>query len=409
MRILVGTVEIGGIINCFADGFRLLGHQVTSVCLQRNPFYPEHKYDIESHKDALPPDVISALITTHDVFFFIWGKRSLLPENAEFPLLKKLGKRIVSLFCGSDVRHYSAYGQQYGIHLEDVDESYRGDPLVRPLGNLRRGECYSDLIISVPNQSSLAVRPYVHYFIPMKISRYQFNVPGREVPVIIHAPSNKSRKGTDIILAALERLRFDSVPFELRLLHGVSNRQVLAELVDADIAIDQLYASGGGLFTREAIASGCAVATHNSEEHDSFPRNRPLWNIDAQNIYHQLKRLLTDKSLRIRLACQGRQYVEKYYNHVRVAQRIIDCLNPAHGQIHYDYYPTFFAQKYHIPTGEIIPDNLKRMTAEIVQYWGLPEDVDPQDMIARGLMLAEELDLAKPIPRWKSAPSSGKQ
>lgn len=50
-------------------------------------------------------------------------------------------------------------------------------------------------------------------------------------------------------------------------------------------------------------------------------------------------------------------------------------------------------------------DDLKRITTEIVQRWGLPEDVDPQDMIACGLMSAEGLDPSKPRPRWDSTPS----
>lgn len=401
MNILLGTHEIAGMLPTYADGFRRLGHRVTTFVRQRHPFYPDVQYDIEGEPTA---EVMASLIASHDVFVYHWGESSLFPRDrgGEYRLLRRLEKRIVFIFWGDDIRHGSAYKQQYGINLEDKGNFYKNDPLARPLRNLRLGELFADLIFSMPNQSVLAVRPYMQAIRPLDLHRYPFNVPGRDVPVLVHAPSDKGIKGSELIVAAVERLRSENVPFEFRMLHGISNRQVLAELVNADIAVDQLYLPIPGIFALEAMASGCAVASANREELDPLPPNRPIWYIDPQTIYDQLKRLLTDKPLRLRLAWEGRQYVELHHNHVHVAQQIIDLLN-ADGPEAYDHYPTFFARDYHLPHGEIIPDDLKRMTAQIVRRWGLPEDVDPRDMIARGLMSADGLVPANPIPRWRFA------
>jgi hypothetical protein len=35
----------------------------------------------------------------------------------------------------------------------------------------------------------LAVRPYMHGFAPINLSLYPCHIPGREVPVVVHAPS----------------------------------------------------------------------------------------------------------------------------------------------------------------------------------------------------------------------------
>jgi len=432
LRILVGTVEIAGEIPDFADGFRQLGHLVTTVVRRRSPYYPDIQYDVDLNVHMfswpnwlacsklplirMPREAMNRsfrltrllwLIARHDVFIYIWGAFGLTDDKREFPLLKKLGKRIVSVFNGSDIRHWSAYTQQCallqkpGIGPEDLEgRIYRHQALARQLLNLRAGERYSDLVLSVPNQSGLAIRPYMHFYVPIDLSKTRFCIPGRDEPIIVHAPSVKPIKGTDIILSTLERLKSEGVAFELRLLHGVSNQQVLAELADADIAIDQLYMPLHGKFGVEAMASGCALATCNREEFEPTPPNRPIWHIDSANIYEQLKRLLTDRDLRVRLARQGREYVERYHDHVSVARRIIECLS-ADGPTQYDHYPTFFAREYRLPDGETIPDGLKRMTAKIVQRWGLPEDVDPQDMIARGLMSVDGLTLSRPIPRWR--------
>ncbi len=433
MRILVGTVEIAGEIPDFADGFRQLGHSVTTVVRQRSPLHPDLQYDVDLNADMFrwpnwlacskspviraPREAMNQsfrltrllwLMARHDVFIYIWGAFGLTGDKREFPLLKKLGKRIVSVFNGSDIRHWSAYTQQCALvrNPRITPESlegriYRHHALARQLLNLRVGERYSDLILSVPNQSGLAVRPYMHFYVPMNLSKAGFCIPGRDEPIIVHAPSAKPIKGTDIILSTLERLKSEGVAFELRLLYGVSNQQVLAGLAEADVAIDQLYMPLHGKFGVEAMASGCALATCNCEEFEPIPPNRPIWHIDSANIYEQLKRLLTDRDLRVRLAQQGREYVERYHDHVAVARRIVECLN-VERLAQYDHYPTFFARNYRLPDGETIPDGLKRMTAKVVQRWGLPEDVDPQDMIAWGLMSADGLDPSRPIPRWKT-------
>lgn len=399
MRILLGPVDICCMLRIFAEGFRKLGHQVTIAVSQRLDWCEEYGDDIvDLRPGKFDSGTIDNLIANHDVFFMVWT------NPFGFRRLRELGKHIISYLVGSDVRHHSGYEQQYGASWKHNSESYSKDPLVRPLSYIRKAELYSDVVLSCPTQGSLGIRPYMRAFVPVKLSRYEYNIPRRDVPVIIHAPSVKSAKGTPLILPVLERLRSEGIDFDLRLLHGVSQRQVLDELAKADMAIDQLYGNFHGLFSLEALASGCALATSNNENFEPFPPNRPILNIEPGNLYEPLKRLLTDKDLRIRLAQEGRKYVEKYYDHVNVAGRILECLEA--DEIEYDHYPAFFSRYYRLPQGESIPDELKRMTAETIQRWGLPEDADPQDMIARGLMSADELDPSKPIPRWKGIKAS---
>jgi len=431
LRILVGTVEVGGAIHTLADGFRKLDHQVTTVIKERHAFFSDIQYDVDISGDALPWRQRSGkeyagilrltrrnlnrsvlltrllpLILKHDVFVFLWAGTSLTERNQEFSLLKKLVKKIISLFCGSDVRHSSGYSQFFAPLVaanafedwHELRDDFAAEPLARPLRDMRMAEQYADVVLSVPNNSMLAVRPYQHFFVPVNLSAYIGQFPARNIPVVVHAPSDKGIKGTGKILAALERLKREGVRFELRMLHGVTHQKVLSELADADVAIDQLNLPLHGMFGLEAMASRCALATCNREDYEPFPANRPIWHIDAQNIYSQLKVLLTDQSLRTSLAVQGRDYVERYHDHVKVGQRTLNGLT----QSRPDHYPTFFARSYELPPGEVIPDYLKRMTGQIVQRSGIPADIDPNNMIRRGLMSATGLDTSQGIPRWTS-------
>lgn len=402
----------------FADGFRELGHEVTTAISIPHPRYEHFKYDIDLKSDVFArPSTrwlnrsaramqILKLIAQHDLFVFMWAGASLR-WGTEVPLLKKLGKRIVWIFCGSDARHPLAYQQEFSsIVLSDYhNERLSKDPLDPWLHAVRLAERYSDLIISQPNLSGLAVRPYDHFFLPLKLSQYKHQSPGREVPVVVHAPSVKSIKGTKFILQAIERLRAEGVPFEFQLLHGVSNQEVLSALENADVVIDQLHGPLHGKLGVEAMASECALATCNREDYEPIPPNRPIWHVDPRNVYTQLKRLIIDRELRVRLALEGRAYVERYHDHVQVVQSILNALTLSEAR-KYDHYPTFFAERFRLPEGVTIPDNLKRITAQVVQRWGLSESSDPNDLIRRGLMSADGLNPLQPIPRWN--PSSRK-
>jgi hypothetical protein len=349
---------------------------------------------------------MTPLVASHDLFVFLWAGTSLTERNREFPLLKKLGKKIVSFFCGSDVRHSSGYGQLFAplvsnnsiVDWHEIRDDFATEALDRPLRDMRMAELYADLIVSVPNNSMLGVRPYQHFFVPVNLSECRGSIPERDVPVVVHAPSDKGVKGTHTIVAALDQLKSEGVAFELRLLHGVPHQRVLSELSDADVAIDQLNLPLHGMFGLEGMASGCALATCNREDYEPFPPNRPIWHIDALNIHSQLKRLLTEKDLRLRLAREGRAYVEQHHDHVVAAKRVLEALTAK--DLQYDHYPSFFARSYELESGSVIPEQLKQMTASIVQRWGLPKDVDPNEMILRGLMSTEPFKSLPDVPRW---------
>lgn len=56
-------------------------------------------------------------------------------------------------------------------------------------------EKYSDLIITQPDAGQLLTRPYMRGSVPLDLSQYKFNVPGRIKPLILHAPSVPEAKG----------------------------------------------------------------------------------------------------------------------------------------------------------------------------------------------------------------------
>jgi hypothetical protein len=403
MRVLLGTQEIAGQIADLAAGFRELGHETFTVVREVNPFFSDAAYDLVGGYDVVVPRV-DELIDRHDAFFFQFGM-SLQPRNADLPRIQAAGKRLISLFNGDDIRHPSAYLQQYGVETTGLGPHYRGDPLARPIFRLRMAERHADLIVSVPNQSGLALRPYQHFFYPLALGRYRCEIHGRAVPVVVHAPSQKGLKGTSRILEALERVRKAGVRFELRLLENVQNREVRDALTTADVVIDQIYFPFGKL-AAEGMACGCAVASAHRPDIEPFAARRPVWRLDDRDLESQLESLLTDRPLRVRLAEAGRRHAEDYHDHVRVAAQILDgCEAARDGRLaQYDYYPTFFAREYRIPDGQDIPDECRRLGTMIVERFGLPAGVALDSLVERGLISHPRDDGTRPGPTWPADP-----
>ena len=401
LRILIGPKEIGGQIPDYAAGFRALGHQVTTVIREHNPMFRELEYDVDLAKNR-DPGLIARLLDEHDVFVFQFGE-TLVPGGVDLPVIRDAGKAIIAICNGDDIRHSSAYHQEFGVPPDVHGEFYVKDPLSRPMHTMRLMERYASLVVSVPNQSGLALRPYMHFAYAIDLSLYTERITDREIPVVVHAPSDRACKGTREILASLDRLAARGIKFELKLLEKVPNAVVRETLRDADVAIDQLFVSYGK-FAAEAFASGCATACITYPDREPFAHLRPLHHIDAENIDAQLERLFTDRALRRELAERGRAHVEAVHDRTVVCKRLVDALGAAiDGSLRHDYYPTFFAERYTLPRNVELPRYQRLLASEIIAEHGMPVGCDARLLARRGLVDTLTLAGDTPVTTWSAS------
>src|SRR5207244_3787767 len=80
-------------------------------------------------------------------------------------------------------------------------------------------------------------------------------------PVVLHAPSNRRRKGTEHVIAACAEL-----PVELEIVEGLPHEEARRRYDRADIVVDQLNAGWYGLFAIEAMALGKPVVSFIHED-----------------------------------------------------------------------------------------------------------------------------------------------
>jgi hypothetical protein len=281
-----------------------------------------------------------------------------------FPLLKRLGKRIVCYWLGSDVRHVTALAQEFGVDTSAWPQPFHQESIDSKIRKIRFSELYADLIYSVPDQSGLAIRPYHHARIPFaSLDDISERVPGRAVPIVLHAPSRAALKGTAEIEAAVKNLRARGIQMQFDLVTGIPRDELLRRLEDADIVVDELVLEGPGVLSVEAMAAGCAVCTHTSRALASTP-NLPFAPVGFANVESTLHRLVVDMAWRRKLALSGRQWVGETFGASVVAKRMLDHLA---GQEPPDYVPDFFVDRYELPPGVHLHQSTRRLSRQVIE------------------------------------------
>lgn len=313
------------------------------------------------------------LLNGADLYIQVWA--GLRNDEVLYERLRAQGTRVAVLCMGSDVRVPDVFLRQYEVTRWAFPAEYRRVSFEERLRTLRRTERHADAIFSVPDQMGLALRPYHHLQVPIVLDRMTYDVSGRERPLVVHAPSVPHIKGTDLIESTLDTLRREGVDFEFRSVRNLPHAEVLALLRDADVLVDELIAHGPGWLSFEAMASGCAVATRYLEgSPDCF--RPPVVAITEVTIYERLRRLLTDRALRMQLARAGRAYVETNNRVERVVDELIEkTFAGVDGRC--DYAPTYLRDAYE-PASSAEAELIARAEVEVVEEsWYRPASLLP--------------------------------
>jgi hypothetical protein len=364
MRICIGLSEICNMVSTYAEGFRAAGHTTLTVVWRHHAFYRDATYDrcLDDYKfnhwkrsglrrvigsllrhAALIVLLIEALVKC-DVFLLISGG-SFLPRGWDLPVMRLLGKRIVAVFVGSDIRQAAGYrremerrglAEEVGPFLTYLQEVPDRTTAKRRL--VRRIERYATMILSQPGNGQLQRRPYMRLNIPVHLREFRRPGTNSEVPLLLHAPSNRDIKGTSEILAAVERLHREGFRFEFRLVERMANKSVLELLCRSDIVVDDLYADTVGTLALEAMAAGNAVLVHYLPDYTKVPPYCPALNVSRTSLVSSLASLIGDRELMEDLGCRGRAYVERHHDHVRVAKEIVTWLAD-YPALSYDFAP----------------------------------------------------------------------
>jgi glycosyltransferase involved in cell wall biosynthesis len=338
LRIYIGPGEVVGAL--LAQGLKKKGCTVTVVSKKINCYQQGMVYDKiidfdEKNKILKLLNYIYFFLTScfnNDVFIFPYGPSSILPYyNIDLPILKFLRKTTIVWFMGCGIRHYSTQKEFF----KDVPNEYYicqyckfkdSCNLDVKKAKIHWFEKYITHIISGKTISQLLMRKYFVVHIPLDVGNIQYNNIPNKIPRVVHAPSDESKKGTEYIVKAVDQLKKEGYVFEFKMFKGISNIEVRNALTESDICVDQLFSMSNGLFANEAMSAGCAVLGGNLTEYSGRPKELPILHTRPDTIYQNLKLLLDHPELRMELGENGRKYVEKYHDPLKVADTILDII-----------------------------------------------------------------------------------
>ena len=383
MKIVIGTHEYCGIVSGLQKGFEKLGHEVKSVIKKRGNYFNSKVYSIDLSNKSLGGKILHSFpiggarieqffqtrkyksvfnhVLNSDFFVYIWD--SLLPDLKDIIELKRQGKKIFFLFIGSDVRFAPAFTQQFPEINIPWSDYYIKEDINRKLFYIRTIEKYVDAIFSVPDQSGLQIRPFYHMHLPLDVDSILFHYPDNEIPEIVHVPSNRALKGTELIIRAMEECKKRNLKFNFKIIENQPNLVVKEELQNTDIVIDQIYTNGPGMLGIEAMASGNALATKFLESYNAF--KPPVCYIDHTDILvSNMEKLIMDREYRREIAYNGRKFVEQNNDIIKIAERMLSIYDGKVSEL--DFYPTFFEKDFHLPEYQKLNKTSMQLNKEIL-------------------------------------------
>jgi glycosyltransferase involved in cell wall biosynthesis len=302
LRVTHCPVNVAGVPWANVQALRRRGVDARLVVFERGRLHPDADWSLDRTGGLLRRQLtqwraFGRLLPRTDVFHFYFGL-TLVPKSLQFPLLRATGRRSVLHFLGSDIRGKTqeelAYGRRAGAQIVGSYDAIRWVP---------------EAEVVPPGIDLNEYRP-----VPP---------PDRARPLVVHAPSSRTRKGTDHVVAACHEL-----DVELDVVEGLPHHEARRRYERADIVVDQLNAGWYGLFAIEAMALGKPVVTFLHDEavrrtEQAFGIRVPIVSATKDTLVERLRELVVAPEERRRRGAEGCGYVERVHDADRVADRLL--------------------------------------------------------------------------------------
>ncbi len=308
LRVLHCPVNLAGVGWTNVQALRRKGVDARLLLYARIPSRPD-EFDIYVERPKglwrrqfVQLRTLAAVLPETDIFHFYFGL-TLVPKKLQFPILRAMRRKSVFHFLGADIRETPREKLGYGLKAD-----------ARIVGSY----------------AALRFVPFDAHVLPpgIEVHRYEPSPPSEsDVIRIVHAPSNKEKKGTEFVVKAVEDLK-KRYSVELDVVHGVRNEDALARYRRADIIVDQLLRDWHGVFAIEAMALGKPVVTSLAEDavrqtEKAFGIELPILAATKDDLAEKLAWLIERPEERMRRGAAGRAYVEHVHDVDQMTDRLL--------------------------------------------------------------------------------------
>ncbi len=266
-------------------------------------------------------------------FFFIGGFLYMNPwiSKYEYVLWKIIGKKTITSAYGADVRlesvtrslgKYHAYMEL--THKEVVKEVDATESQIKSrLDFILR---WSDACLSMGDMIEYtpgSINDIFYWAIDTDDWKPTQRTVKNNKVVIIHAPNHPHYKGTKYLLPTIERLKKEGYPIKFILIQKMTNEKARKYYEMADIVAEQFIIGWHGFFAVESMALGKPVLCYiRKEEYLPHWIKSPIINTNPDNLYQNLKKLITDAQYLKELSVKSRKYAVTVFSLKKVGERL---------------------------------------------------------------------------------------
>jgi len=214
---------------------------------------------------------------------------------------KKQGKKIVCCYFGSDLRIRGL--------IKELDE----------ISDLNLTSEFDHL--SLKRDLKYLFYPYDVSELPAKKERTS------DVIKIIHSPTNRKYKGTELIISVIDKIKKER-KIEFLLMENVERQKLLKIKSGCDISIDQVGGTMGGTgygkAGLETLAMGIPTITNMTKDYsDWLPENHFIVANNFDELYNALIELIDNENFRIENGKKGIAWVNKYHSFESVNKNLM--------------------------------------------------------------------------------------
>jgi len=347
---IVGVEEVAAYVQNIG---KMLEPSFT-VSFSKNKFYNfQYSFSLPSRilltklfLNLYSPILLGYLMNKSDRFFYVWHTGFLIDgcdgRKFEFSFLKKKKKTVCCLFVGNDIRSPKlALESARNMDLEitasyyDLVAPYRLKESYEKHKKLIASSAdeFADIVFNAPiDQISYLKKPtYPCFYVYPDEAFVRRDAKFLDLSIIkiLHAPSSPIVKGSQIVRAAIKKLRVEGYQFIYTELIGIPNERVLELLRESHIVLNEFYAFVPGFFGIEAMASHCALVTSGDPHIEtSLPLDAEgAWMITKYwQVYDNLKFLL-DNPEKVKLyADAGYEWTKKHWTYSVVKKKLLQII-----------------------------------------------------------------------------------
>lgn len=326
-RVLHGFGDSAGQPRTLSRALRSQGFRSENAVVgARHPFGYEADIVSGARGDREKVAFLSSIVNDFDIFHFHvssllrgegLGRRKFASRGLDLLALRAQNKGVFFHFRGSEVRYPSAFSRQaFNYVAENPNSIFSRISETSQIAfrDFTKAVCTR---VFVPDPELLTYVPGA-FIVPRALSLDKWKVVGqtnRQVPLVVHAPSNQTIKGTKFVLEAVASLRREGLQFEFKLLEKMPNEEVKSWLESADVVIDQLRIGWYGVLAVEAMALGKPTLVFIRQDiSGTLGPRRPLFETDPTRIASDLKELILRPQLRREIGVEARAYVERVHS-----------------------------------------------------------------------------------------------